>query len=444
MDLFKKIYKWLSPGMKIKRWIFLSWIGLVLLTIGLILYIQIRPFISVEMAIVNFFSKVTGYSIKSQWVDLAFIFAGMVLLLLGIRQWFLSIYEAVVPDKNKNIVDVVYEERHLGQGIRVVTVGGGTGLSSLLRGLKKYTSNITAVVTVSDDGGSSGRLREEMGVLPPGDIRNCLVALADQENLLGSLFQYRFTDGEALEGHSFGNLFLVAMTSITGDFDTAIKESSKILAIKGRVLPATLSPVTLGAVMEDGNKVVGESSITSDSRRIDHVFLKPTECSPPDEVISAISEADLIVLGPGSLYTSIIPNLLIGGIVEAINASRAVTVYVCNVMTQPGETDGYKASDHLNALLKQAAGLKVDYCLVNDEVPPSNLLKKYEKENQYPVEADLEAIRQAGVLPISASLISAVDLVRHDPEKLAFQVVSLVERKETNPVFNKAGKGGFL
>ncbi|MFP4497624.1 MAG: uridine diphosphate-N-acetylglucosamine-binding protein YvcK [Vulcanimicrobiota bacterium] len=416
--------------MKVKRWLFLFWIGLTIFSIGLILYTQITPFIEMEMWVVNLIHQLTGQVVKSQVVDLALILIGLILIIISVRQWFMSIYRTVMPNQSRDLVDVMYEKHHLRHGSRILTIGGGTGLSSLLRGLKKYTTNTTAVVTVADDGGSSGRLRKEMGVLPPGDIRNCLVALADEENLMGDLFQFRFADGESLEGHNFGNLFLVAMTSITGDFDQAIKQSSKILAIQGRVLPATLSPVTLCAIMEDGRVVEGESSITNDGQKIQKVYLKPSSISPPEEVMEAIMDAELIIMGPGSLYTSVLPNLIMKGMVSAINRASAPKVYVCNVMTQPGETDGFKASDHLRALLDQATGLKIDYCLVNNQDPPSELVEKYEEKNQYPVKPDLENIEKMGITPITASLISTADLVRHNPEKLAERIVKLMEENK--------------
>jgi uncharacterized cofD-like protein len=440
MEFFRRIYKWLIPGMKIKRWIFLSWIGLTIFSIGLILFIRTEPYIAVEVAIAQFAGKILEkilghpFSVTTEWVDLFFVVIGAALFIVGLRQWFVSIYKVVVPYENKSLVDLIYEKRHLGQGMKIVAIGGGTGLSSLLRGLKFFTSNLTAVVAVSDDGGSSGRLRKEIGVLPPGDIRNCLVALADEENFMGELFQYRFSNGNSLEGHSFGNLFLTAMTSIAGDFDQAIKQSGKILAIRGRVLPATLSPITLSAVMENGEIVEGESAITLDERRIDRVVLKPENCSPPKEVISSIADADLIVLGPGSLFTSVLPNLLVRGIVDAVNNSRGIVLYVCNVMTQPGETDEYKASDHLKSLLKSAPNLQIDYCLVNDEIPPAHLLEKYKSEGQIPVEPDLAEIENMGVKPITASLISATDFVRHDPARLSERIIRLVSEISHQPV----------
>jgi uncharacterized cofD-like protein len=317
--------------------------------------------------------------------------------------------------------------RRLQQGYKIVAIGGGTGLSTLLRGLKRRTSNLTAVVTVSDDGGSSGRLQKELGVLPPGDIRNCLVALADDEALVTDLFRYRFTEGEGLSGHSFGNLFLAAMSGITGNFDQAIKESSRVLNVVGRVLPATLGVVRLRAELDDGTIVEGESNISSAGRPIKRVFFDQASVAPLDEVIAAIRDADAIVLGPGSLFTSVAPNLLVGRIAREVAYAHAVKMYVCNVMTQPGETDGMTAADHVEALLANAGERVCDYVIVNDELP-SRLLGAYAEEGQVPVEADTDRIAALGLEPVRAAVMGETDTVRHDPEKLATVVLGIVDR----------------
>jgi uncharacterized cofD-like protein len=326
----------------------------------------------------------------------------------------------------RRVVRVAPNQRLL-QGYRIVAIGGGTGLSTLLRGLKRGTSNLTAVVTVSDDGGSSGRLRKELGVLPPGDVRNCLVALADDEALVTDLFRYRFSEGEGLSGHSFGNLFLAAMTGITGNFDRAIQESSRVLNVVGRVLPATLGVARLCAELDDGTIVEGESNISNTQRKIRRVFFSPESVAPLDEVIAAIREADAIVLGPGSLYTSIAPNLLVGSIAREVADARGVKIYVCNVMTQPGETDNMTAADHVEALLENAGEHVCDYVIVNDE-RPSRLLAAYAQEGQVPVEPDVERIAALGVEPVEAGVIGETDTVRHDPKRLAAVVFSIVDR----------------
>jgi uncharacterized cofD-like protein len=323
------------------------------------------------------------------------------------------------------MIDAILDAR-LKRGYKIVAIGGGTGLSTLLRGLKRYTTNVTAVVTVADDGGSSGRLQKELGVLPPGDIRNCLVALANDEALVTDLFRYRFSEGEGLSGHAFGNLFLAAMTGVTGNFDLAVKESSRVLNIKGRVLPSTLSVARLCATLADGTIVEGETNIGKTTQPIAHVFLDPPYAAPLAEVIDAIRDADAIVLGPGSLYTSIMPNLLVDRIAGEIEAANAVKIYVCNVMTQPGETDAYSASQHVRALLDAARARVCDIAIVNDQLP-EKLREAYAEEGQVPVQADVAAVEALGIRVVSASVISETETVRHDPEKLAGVVLQIVD-----------------
>lgn len=314
------------------------------------------------------------------------------------------------------------------RGPRLVAIGGGTGLSTLLRGIKEHTSNITAVVTVADDGGSSGRLRREMGVLPPGDIRNCLVALADAEPLMQRLFQYRFGDEgpPGLAGHNFGNLFIATMCEITGDFELAVKESSRVLAVRGQVLPSTLSQVTLVAELEDGATVRGESNISRSAGRIRRVRLIPEDALPLPDTLQAISEADMIILGPGSLYTSVLPNLIVQGVPEAIRKSPAPKVYVCNVMTQPGETDNFTAYDHVAAILAHAGRGVIDRVVVNTGDIPGELVAKYRGEGAAPVLADIEKIEALGIEVVKGDFISKTDVVRHDSLKLASAIMDMI------------------
>ena len=415
--------RWAYPGLGVKRWLVVVILGILLLVNG------VDRYLVAEGAGVN----------ANEWVDsfvsdyfspayLSWIFAllGIALIFFGIRQWLIAILRASTGGGKENIIDTLIDMR-LKQGYKVVAIGGGTGLSTLLRGLKRKTSNLTAVVTVSDDGGSSGRLQKELGVLPPGDVRNCLVALADDEAMVTDLFKYRFSEGEGLSGHSFGNLFLAAMSGITGNFDKAIKESSRVLNIKGRVLPSTLGIVRLCARLEDGSVVEGESNISMSGQRIKEVFFDPPFAAPLAEVLAAIAEADAIVLGPGSLFTSIVPNLLVDRIAREVAASSAVKIYVCNVMTQPGETDGMTASDHIRALMENAGAKICDYAIVNDE-PPSKLREAYAREGQIPVTADLDRIRELSVTPVRAQMISETVNVRHDPEKLGEQVLGVIDR----------------
>ena len=317
--------------------------------------------------------------------------------------------------------------------LRIVAIGGGTGLSSLLRGLKAYAAppsevEITAIVTVTDDGGSSGRLRREFDVLPPGDIRNCMVALSEEEALLSRLFQYRFPDGEGLKGHSFGNLFLTALTHLTGDFARAVKLSSEVLASRGRIFPSTARNVTLEAVLEDGSVIEGETRISRSTARIRKVRLRPERCEPLPETLEAIERADLISLGPGSLFTSVVPNLLVEGIPEAISRSKALKAYFVNLMWQPGETIGFRASDHVEAIHRHARLPLIDVAVVNTSPISPELLRKYEADSAEPVEADIERLQAMGVETASANLLLESGTVRHDPLATARIAMNLARK----------------
>ncbi len=401
-----KAFKWLYPGMWVKRWITLSVFGIIMISMGFVMVILEQ-------------------TSKSRLFASMIIFAGIVSVIAGIKRIIRS-FVTVFPQGHDQLVDRLYQKRVLERGPKIVVIGGGTGLSTMLHGLKEYTSNITAIVTVADDGGSSGRLRKDFDMPPPGDIRNCLVALADAEPLMGKLFQFRFGGDGELGGHSFGNLFIAAMTKVAGDFDTAIKESSKVLAIRGSVVPSTLSKAVLIARHADGSETVGESNIPKSASPIGKVYLRPSDCKPTEEAIEAVRKADAIVLGPGSLYTSIMPNLLVGTIHKEIVASKAIKVYVCNVMTQKGETDGYKASDHLRAIIDHTAPGIVNYCIVNTAKIPTEMLKRYRSEGSYPVIADSENLRKLKTKPVEAHIIGTKDYVRHDAVRLSKIVVDLV------------------
>lgn len=308
----------------------------------------------------------------------------------------------------------------------IVALGGGNGLATLLKGLKRHTSNLTAIVTVADDGGSSGRLRREMGVLPPGDIRNCLVALSDDESLMGRLFEYRFPEGE-LEGHSFGNLMLTALAQVTGDFEEAIRIASGVLEARGQVLPATLDKVFLRAVLKNGGFVEGQSRITGTSGSCREVFLEPAAVRPAATALAAIASADLIVLGPGSLFTSIIPNLLIPQIKAAVMESKCRRVFICNVMTQPGETTEFSAADHLEALQRHAGDQIVDTILVNMAAPDPKIVDVYARHGARPVQPDAKRLNEMGVRILITDVgFAAGDYFRHDYDRLGVAVMSLL------------------
>jgi len=326
--------------------------------------------------------------------------------------------------------------------LRVLAIGGGTGLSTLLRGLKRYTagpeeppwatssqiSSLCAVVTVTDDGGSSGRLRKELNMLPPGDIRNCIVALSEDEALLSKLFRHRFEKGSGLEGHSFGNLFLAALTSMTKDFGEAVRLSSEVLATRGHIFPATTSNVELEALVEDGTRVRGETKITASKERIHELFLVPPNPEPLPQTLDAIANADLITMGPGSLFTSLIPNLLVRGIPRAIADSPAVKVYICNLMTQANESLGRTAADHVHALNAHAGCQIFDYALINQKMASAEMKAKYALEGATQVVADCEAIRELGVEPLLGDYLCEGEVARHDTDRITEDLLHLMAR----------------
>jgi len=324
--------------------------------------------------------------------------------------------------------------------LKVVAIGGGTGLATVLRGLKHHVAEparpaqvrpeitrLTAVVTVTDEGGSSGRLRRDLRILPPGDIRNCLVALAEDEQLLTQLFNYRFSSGHGLRGHSLGNLLLAALTHLTHDFAQAVRLSSEVLAIRGEIFPATLADVRLQAVRRDGVVIHGEHSITKTRVPIRRLRIVPSRCRPLPETLEAIRDADLITLGPGSLYTSLVPNLLVHGIPDEIARSRALKVLVCNLMTQPGESRGYSAADHVRALHQHARRKLFDHVILNQRPLSPALLKRYAAERAEPVRLDLDAVRELGVKPLCADLLIEDHVARHDSRHLAQLLLSLAK-----------------
>lgn len=407
---------WLIPGLNVKRWLFLIFLGSVFIILGFMIILDIRP-IYTTMELI----RKAALILPSNILAIIFILIGGIIFFKGWKKTTLSIIDMDSSKGNNSLLERLYRRSKLNKGAKIVAIGGGTGLSMLLKGIKKYTNNITAVVTVGDDGGSSGRLREELGILPPGDIRNCIAALADDENLITELFQYRFKNGEGLEGHSFGNLFLTALCAITGNMVKAVKESSNVLNIRGVVLPATLDDMKLAAEFTDGTIVNGESNIPEVHKKIKRLFTEPAVCRALPEVIAAIQNADLIILGPGSLYTSVIPNLLVSGVVDAITESTAKKIYVCNIMTQPGETDDYTVASHVNALISHAKGRRiVDAVLVNDSLP-ENISEGYAKSGSIPVKLDIENLIPTGVTVVSQKLIeeNKQGLVRHSSHRVA-------------------------
>ncbi len=402
-----QFFKWLYPGIGIKRWIMLCVTGLGLIVLVALIAIK----------------SISEISILLASIAMAILIFGIFLIYMAIKNMVRIFVRALMPmHRDDRLVDIVVQRRQnetLLRGPRVVAIGGGTGLSTLLSGIRTFTSNITAIVTVTDTGGSSGRLRDEMDMIPPGDIRNCLVALADAGPLIRDLFQYRFEDGEGLKGHSFGNLFITALSKVTGDFEKAVAESSKVLAIRGRVIPSTLDKITLLGEFEDGTICEGETNITDAHKKLRNIRLKPDNCRAHSEAVDAIENAEMIILGPGSLYTSILPNLLIEDIYHAILKSDAYKAYVLNVMTQPGETDGYSAWEHLHALVEHTDPRIVDVCFANVGKIPEELLKKYGSQGACPVVLDLDRIREKGYEVVEGSFLQLDGQIRHHSENLA-------------------------
>jgi uncharacterized cofD-like protein len=400
--------KLLYPGIRLKRWLFTSFVGIVIIGFGVVCALSDYTFIK-------------GFSF-------IIILCGMIFVVLGIGKMIVSLITIFLPKREQDLVNILYQRRYLERGPKIVAIGGGHGLSHLLLGLKEYTSNLTAIVTVADSGGSSGRLREEFNIVAPGDIRNCLVALADAPALMGELFQYRFSADSQLQGHNFGNLFLTAMFKITdGDFNKAVEESSKVLAIRGKVVPSTVTNVHLVAEYMDGSITHGEAKIPQPGVAIKRVFLNPDDAQPTKEALEAIAEAEIIVMGPGSLYTSVIPNLIIHGVADAIAKSPAFKIYVCNVMTQLGETEGYSASDHLKAIIGHSNRHAINACILNNASIPQEALERYKAESAYPVEADVEKVKEMGIKVHATDLISVKDYVRHDSKKLISALIKVIE-----------------
>ncbi len=419
------LLKWLYPGMKMKRWLALFAVGVMLFSFGGALAINYEYLGRAEEEIFMLVWRIVGsYNYAATTViGVIIVIIGACIMLYATRSLIRSIIAVLIPDRSESLVDMIYQERKLGRGPTVTVIGGGHGLSVLLRGIKTATNNVSAVVTVADDGGSSGRLREELGIIPPGDLRNCLVALADTEPLMEKLFQHRFSGDSTLAGHSFGNLFIAAMNEVTGDMETALKESSKVLAVRGRVIPASKEHVRLDAVMTDGTVVEGESQIPEAHKKIRRVRLFPERVQAVPAAIEAIESADAIILGPGSLYTSIMPNLLVDGVADALKKSKAIKIYICNVLTQPGETDNYTAAQHAKAILDHTGHGAIDYVLVNSTAIPESM---WRGTGATPVRIDEDKVNALGMGLIKADLMSETQIGRHDPDKLCAAVMKII------------------
>ena len=423
--------RWLLPGIHVKRWVLVLIAGVTIFSLGWayllgVLY-KMRPLPPI-------FYYLTLQFIPRWGRALLFGVVGSGLIVMGLLRLNRALLAPFRRSGQEKVVDVLYRHRRRQRGPKVVAIGGGTGLSVLLRGLKEHTDHLTAIVTVADDGGSSGRLRRELGVLPPGDFRNCIAALSEAEGLTTRLFQYRFSEGAGLDGHCFGNLFITAMAGITGSFERALLESSRVLAVRGRVLPSTLQNVTLCADLweekegaEAGwRRVEGESSIPKQLGTIERVFLEPEDAPAYPEAVKAILEADLVIIGPGSLYTSVLPNLLVPDVARAIRASQALKVYVCNVATQRGETDGYDVGDHIRAIQKHVGSGLFQWVLVNERF----LAAKAERADQEWEWVQLQQQEEeADYRLVTADVVDEELPWRHDPHKLAHCLMELYEAR---------------
>ena len=413
----------------VKRWVLTSGLGLVMALLGAAVWADLKPIYWILESIDWLLGMITQVMPRGITGPLVLVI-GAGLVLWGQSRSFSSIQQALAPEKDTLLVDALLAQGRLNRGPSIVAIGGGTGLSTLLSGLKRYSSNLTAIVTVADDGGSSGVLRRELGVQPPGDIRNCLAALAREEPLLTRLFQYRFQAGGGLEGHSFGNLFLSALTSITGSLEAAITASGRVLAVQGQVVPATNADVRLWAELENGERIEGESRIGRSTSPIVRLGCTPERPPALPRAIEAIAHADLIVLGPGSLFTSLLPNLLVPELVEAIARSKAPRLYICNLMTQPGETDGLDVEGHLRAIESQLASIGVEErlftaVLAQEDLQDSPLLEHYRQLGAEPVTCDSRRLRRQGYRVMQAPLQGArpTATLRHDPRNLALAVI---------------------
>ncbi len=414
-----RLPRWMYPGMHLKRWLVLLLSGIAILGLGAAIFIRdlYRQTAADEIAIV--------YWLTGAWLEpevRAAVVAVLGLGLTGIGMWGLmrSVVSPFVA-RGDSVMEVLYTKRYLARGPRIVALGGGTGLSTLLRGLKGYSANITAVVAVADDGGSSGRLRQQLGIVPPGDIRNCIAALADAEPLMTQLMQYRFPQGSGLDDHAFGNLFIAAMTAVTGDFEEAVRESNRVLAVRGQVLPATSVPLNLSAQLVSGKHLYGQAGMTQADEPIERVFIEPDDVRANPEALERILEADMIVIGPGSLFSSVLPNLLIRDVRDALAAAPGVKVYVCNVATQAGETANLTASQHLNMLFAHVGDDLIDYVILNrnrDARPPAGWRAQ-------PVEIDVAKLEELPVVIVEEDVIDPHNAHRHDPAKLAAAIMRL-------------------
>ncbi len=417
--------QWLTIGIGVKRWGLITLIGLLFVIFGAALAFAYDA-VGFSLSVVAALDRVTNRLLDSVQLGQVCLAAGAILIAIGLRGTLKAVERAYAGGTQGDFLETALKRRKLEQGEKLVAIGGGTGLSTMLRGLKQYSSNITAIVTMADDGGSSGMLREH-GMLPPGDLRNCIAALAEAEPLMMQLFQHRFEGLGELKGHSLGNLIVAAMYEMTGDFDKAVREVSKVLAIRGRVLPSTLDDVRLGAFLESGEEVRGQVNV-NESKAIREVFLIPNSPRALPGAVKAIQEAEVVVIGPGSLFTSIIPNLLVPEIAAALKSSKAPKIYVCNVMTQPNETLGFSAADHVKALIRHIGPGVITHVLLNSAKVPPEVLVRYNTKGADTILPEETEIEMLGVRPIHGPFIDVTNVVRHNPNRLAAAIFRIAAR----------------
>jgi uncharacterized cofD-like protein len=428
------LFKWLHPGLHIKRWLFIFGLGMMATSFGLVLTFNYQWLGQIEEWMFRILYETTGhynYTVLAT-IGIIVIAAGILIMGWATRRLICTMLGVVIPNESGNISDLILSNLKLSKGPKVVVIGGGTGLSVMLRGLKTKTYNLTAVVTVADDGGSTGRIRQDLDIIAPGDLRNCLVALADKEGLMEKLFAHRFGGSGNLTGHSFGNLFIAALIEILGDVEEAMDATSKVLKVRGKVIPASAEKILLNAEMTDGRIIQGESQIPKAHGKIKRVFTTPEHPQAIKTAVSAIKNADTIVLGPGSLYTSILPNLCVPDIATAVCNSKAKKIYICNVMTQRGETDDYTVADHVRAINRQAGKDIIDFVIANNGNIDTSILQKYANIASHPVMIDKKEVGKTGATLILSDLVNQTTGATHDTKKLANVLFDLINALRTD------------
>lgn len=433
-EKLKNFLKWFYPGMNVKRWILLMGFGFLISALGFMVILDFTRLGVIKRFIINFiivFMK-GNYTYPvwlSRIIAVLFILSGIFLLIFGFVKLLNSLFTALLKEKRKDVVHIIHRYRFRWKEKKILSFGGGTGLSNLLKGLKEYPFFPMAVVTVTDDGGSSGRLREELGIPPPGDLRNCIAALSESEEFLKELFQYRFKEGESLQGHSLGNLIIAASMKLKGGLLLGVSELEEALSLSGRVIPVSESILTLIGEFEDGERVVGETNIRKRGGGIKRIFIEPPYAKPTIKVLSEIESAEIITFGPGSLFSSVIPPLLFGPIIDALKRTRAKKAYILNIMTEKGETDNFTASMHVKKIFEHTNGRIFDYIIVNTGKIPDFYLNKYAKNGSTPVVFDEEEIRKMGLKVVKGDFVKIEEgYIRHDPFKIKDTLLKILKR----------------